>query len=119
MALPAIALCTDTSVITSIANDYGFEFIFSRQLEALANQNDVLIAISTKIKSLNIIEAIKKAKSMNLKVIILTGQEKTEIDNLCDLSLKVKSNSTPIIQQGHLFFGHAICLKIENSFFRN
>jgi D-sedoheptulose 7-phosphate isomerase len=115
--LSAIALTTDTSVITSISNDYGFEKLFSRQVQALGKKGDVLLAISTSGNSANILEGIKEARSAGITTIGLTGRSGGEMSQLCDLCLKVPSDDTPRIQEAHILTGHIICSMIENSLF--
>jgi D-sedoheptulose 7-phosphate isomerase len=116
--LSAIALTTDTSVITSISNDYGFEKLFSRQIQALGKKGDVLIALSTSGNSSNIIEGIKEAKKAGIFTIGLTGSSGGIMSDVCDLCLKVPSDDTPRIQEAHILIGHIICSLIENSLFR-
>jgi D-sedoheptulose 7-phosphate isomerase len=111
-ALPAIALTTDTSSITARANDYGFDDIFSRQVEALGQENDVLVAITTSGKSKNVIEAIKKAKSRGLKVISFTGANGIQTVEV-DIDLNVMSTNTQHIQEGHILIYHYICSSVE------
>lgn len=113
-ALNAIALTTNTSVLTAIANDYDFEDIFARQIQAYGNQGDVFIAISTSGNSKNVIKAIQEAKNRGLKIIGLTGSKPCAMDNLCDLTIKVPSENTPIIQEAHIMIGHIICALVEN-----
>ncbi len=115
--LPAIALTTDTSAITAIANDYGYEKIFSRQIEALGKKGDVLIAISTSGNSKNIIEAIKKAKENGLITIALTGRDGGEMRDICDINLIVPSENTARIQEIHIMIGHIFCAKVDNELF--
>ena len=115
--LSAIALTTDTSVITSISNDYGFEKLFSRQVQALGKKGDVLLALSTSGNSANIIEGIKEAKRNSITTIGLTGRSGGNMSLLCDLCLKVPSDDTPKIQEAHIMIGHIICSMIENSLF--
>ena len=110
-SLPAISLCSNNSIITAISNDYSFENIFIRQLEGLANKNDILIAISTSAKSKNILKAIEYAKENNLKVIFLTGKNKTNID--VDIEINAPSCVTCEIQELHIAIGHIICEIIE------
>lgn len=112
-ALPAIALTTDSSVITSISNDRDYEEIFSRQIEALGNKEDVLMAISTSGNSPNIIQAINSAKEKQLYVIGFTGASGGKMANLCDVLFKVKSLNTMRIQEGHLFLEHIIVELVE------
>jgi D-sedoheptulose 7-phosphate isomerase len=110
--LPAIALTTDTSILTACANDYSFDYIFARQIEALGNEGDIFIAISTSGKSKNIIEAIKTAKNKGLKVFGLTGKDGGEMKDLCDCII-VKSEDTAIIQEVHEFILHFIARNLE------
>jgi len=112
-ALPVIALTTDTSVITAVANDFGFEQIFSRQIEALGCSGDVLIAISTSGTSLNILNAIKRARSMGIKLVGLTGQTNPEFCNLVDFPIVVPTRDVAQIQQGCLIILHILCDLIE------
>jgi D-sedoheptulose 7-phosphate isomerase len=116
-ALAAIALTTDTSVLTAIGNDYGYEDVFSRQIEAFGQSGDVFIAISTSGNSPNIIKAITQAKALGLSVIGLTGQGGGAMKPLCDICFCVPSNSTPRIQEGHLLIEHTLCVCIEEELF--
>lgn len=113
----AIALTTNTSILTAIGNDYSHEYIFARQVEAYGVKGDVYIAISTSGNSKNIIKSIKEAKKKEITVIGLTGMEKSEMDSLCDLVIKVPSSITPIIQESHIMLGHIICGIIEEDLF--
>ncbi len=115
-ALSAIALTTDTSVITSIANDFGYEYVFSRQIESLANSKDVIIGISTSGKSSNVIRAIKVASKLNCKTIGFSGQKGGEMNQICDLNLVSPSMETPRIQEMHIIIGHTICHLIDQEF---
>ena len=117
-ALPCIALTTNTSTITAWSNDYGFETIFERQLEALGNKGDTLVAISTSGNSKNVIKAIQKAKEMNIKIIALLGNEGGKIKNFADLNIVVKSNDTPRIQEAHIMIIHILCELIEKTLFK-
>lgn len=112
-ALAAISLASNNSTITAIANDYGFEKVFSRQIEALGTKNDVLIALSTSGNSKNIIEALKFAKESGLITMGLTGQKTSAMDVFCDVLLKIPSDDTPIIQESHIMLGHLICKMVE------
>ena len=114
--LPAISLTTDSSVITSIANDYGFLHVFDRQINALAKKGDVVIAISTGGTSLNVIKALVAANKLGCKTIGLSGKGGGEFNDLCDVNLIVKSNDTPRIQEMHILIGHTICHLIEQEF---
>lgn len=115
--MASIALTTDTSILTAIGNDYGFEKIFARQIEALGKESDVFIAISTSGNSKNIIEALKTARKMGLITVGLTGENGGMMDVLCDLCIKVPSTSTPRIQECHILIGHIICSMVENNLF--
>ena len=116
--LPSIALTVDTSSITAIANDYGYENVFSRQLEGLGVKGDVLIAISTSGKSKSILEAIKKAKEMNIKVISLTGENISEMNKNSDICINTPSNQTNHIQEMHITIGQLICGLVEEKLFK-
>jgi D-sedoheptulose 7-phosphate isomerase len=115
--LAAIALTTDTSIITAIGNDYGFEYIFSRQIEALGKAGDVLIAISTSGNSLNILRAIGVAKKYNITVIGLTGKDGGAMNGKCNILYKADSLNTQIIQEAHIKLGHEFCSTIERKMF--
>lgn len=114
-ALPALALTTNTSVLTSLANDYGYEIIFARQLEALGQKNDVAMGISTSGKAKNVNLAIKQAKKMGIKTVALTGGGGGALAKLADISLIVPSSSTPRIQEAHITIGHIICELVEEA----
>ena len=112
-ALPAIALTTNTSTLTAMANDYGYETVFSRQVEALVNEKDVVIGISTSGNSPNVIEAIKAAKTKGARTIGLTGRNGGKLAEVADLVLAVPSDSTPRIQEAHITIGHIVCELVE------
>jgi len=114
-AIASISLTTDTSAITAIGNDFDFNEIFSRQIEAIGESGDVLYAISTSGNSKNIINAIKVAKGLEIKTIGVTGQDGGELNNLCDKIIKVPSISADRIQEMHIAIGHIICEQIENN----
>tara|TARA_B100000767_G_C19746971_1_gene528990 strand:- start:617 stop:1186 length:570 start_codon:yes stop_codon:yes gene_type:complete len=114
--LSAIALTTDTSVITSISNDYGYLHVFERQVEALANEGDLLIAISTGGSSPNVVNALKISKSLGCKSIGLSGKSGGEFNKLCTINLVVPSTDTPRIQELHIVIGHTICHLIDQAF---
>lgn len=116
--LSAIALTTDTSVITSVSNDSGFDEIFSRQVEALGKPGDILLLISTSGKSPNILKAAETAKRQKITIIGLTGKTGGDLTRLCDLSINVPSTETPRIQEGHNLIIHIVCGLIENYMFR-
>ncbi len=111
--LPAIALTTDTSAITAIGNDYGFERIFSRQIEALANKGDVLIGISTSGNSPNVLAAAMKAREMGCETIGLTGAKGKKLASLCDASVLVPSERTARIQEAHITIGQLWCEMVD------
>ncbi|MBD1394640.1 D-sedoheptulose-7-phosphate isomerase [Mucilaginibacter glaciei] len=115
--LSSIALTTDTSVITAIGNDYGYEKLFSRQVQAIGNTGDVFIGISTSGNSPNIIAALLECKSKGLKTIGLTGDRGGEMTNLCDICIEVPSSETPRIQEAHILIGHIICFLVEEEIF--
>ncbi len=115
--LPGIALTTDTSALTAIGNDYGYDRVFDRQVEALANKGDLLIGISTSGNSKNVINALKVAREMGCKTLGLTGRDGGAMNELCDINLVVPSNDTPRIQEMHILFAHTICQIIDNEFF--
>ncbi len=110
---PAIALTTNTSTLTAVANDYGYEVVFSRQVEALVNEKDVVIGISTSGNSPNVIEAIKTAKMKGAKTIGLTGGDGGKLAEVADLVLAVPSDSIPMIQEAHITIGHIVCELVE------
>ena len=111
--LPAIALTTDTSTLTSIGNDFGFDHIFERQIETLANANDVVIGISTSGQSINVLNGLKMASKIGCATIGLTGQSDATMRLICDVNLKVPSQDTPRIQEMHILIGHIMCQIIE------
>lgn len=113
-AISSIALTTDTSIMTAISNDYGFEFVFSRQLEGLAREGDVLIALTTSGNSESILNAVQKAKGLNVLTVLLTSIKYTGDQG--DFVLKVESTKTEQIQHAHTAIGHVICELIESSF---
>jgi len=116
-ALPAIALTTDTSIITAIGNDYGYEKLFSRQIEANGVKGDAFLGISTSGNSKNIIEGLKVAKEKRLLTIGLTGESGGKIKEFCDYCICVPSKETPRIQEAHILVGHILCSVIEEAFF--
>jgi D-sedoheptulose 7-phosphate isomerase len=115
--LAAIALTTDTSVLTAIGNDYGFDYVFARQIEALGRKGDVFIAISTSGNSANILRAADAARERGLGVIGFTGKTGGHLAEKCDLCLRVPSTETPRIQEGHEVLGHLLCGLIEAELF--
>ena len=114
-AFPAIALTTNTSTLTAVANDYGYDNVFSRQIEALVNEKDVVIGISTSGNSSSVVQAIKIAKMMGAKTIALTGGNGGKLAEVADLVLIVPSDSTPRIQEAHITIGHIVCELVERA----
>ena len=116
-ALPAIALTTDTSILTAVGNDYGFDEIFKRQVEALAEPGDVVFGISTSGKSVNVKRAIEAGKNIGAKTLGLLGCDGGDIASVVDLHLTVPSSETPRIQEAHLVIIHIICDLVEKGLF--
>jgi len=116
-ALPAIALTTDSSVLTSIANDYDYSRIFARQVEALAKEGDVVIGISTSGSSSNVIEAVKTAKEKGVKTVGFTGNKGGKLAELVDFVIGVPSDETPRVQESHITILHIICCLVERELF--
>jgi D-sedoheptulose 7-phosphate isomerase len=112
-----IALTTDSSVLTAIGNDYGFEQVFSRQVAGIGRAGDVFIAISTSGRSPNILAACKVAKQMGITTIGLTGAKGGTLPSLCDVTLRIPDDKTPFIQQLHITIGHIICALAEEAMF--
>jgi len=115
--LPAFALTTDTSVLTAIGNDYGYERLFARQVEAVGVRGDVLFAISTSGRSPNVLAALQVARDRGLVTVGMTGKTGGQMPGRCDYVLQVPSDATPRIQEGHIAMGHAICELIEAQMF--
>ena len=114
-ALPALALTTDTSALTDIGNDYGFKYIFSRQIEAIGNKGDILIAITTSGNSLNLIEALKIAKRKKILTFCFSGNNGGKIKKVCEYSIIIPSKNADKIQVIELFLGQVLCGLIEDS----
>ena len=115
--LAAFALTTDTSVLTAIGNDYGYERVFARQVEAVGNAGDVFVGISTSGRSPNVLSALDVARAKGLVTVGMTGRGGGRMPERCDYLLRVPSDSTPRIQEGHIAMGHAICQIIEAQMF--
>jgi D-sedoheptulose 7-phosphate isomerase len=115
-ALAAIALTTNSSSLTAVANDFGFEEIFARQLEAFAKPEDLILAISTSGNSSNVLRGLETARALGLKKIGLTGNDGGKLRNLVDICLAVPSSSTPRIQEAHALIIHILCGIVENAF---
>jgi D-sedoheptulose 7-phosphate isomerase len=117
--LPAIALTTDTSILTSISNDYGYADSFAKQVKALGKEGDVAIGISTSGTAANVIKAIQAAKEMGLKTVGLAGRDGGELAKLVDIALVVDSQSVPRIQEVHMTIGHALCEMVDRMLFQH
>ncbi len=116
-SIPSLALTTDTSNLTAIGNDYGYDQVFSRQLEGMGQEGDIFIGISTSGNSVNIIKAFESAKKKNIMTVALTGRDGGEMAKMADIALVVPSNATPRIQESHILIGHIICDIIEKEIF--
>lgn len=117
--LAAVALTTDSSVLTAIGNDYGYERVFERQVLGLGNARDAFLAISTSGRSPNIIRALEAARSKNMLTLGFCGEDARDMGPLCDISLRVPSQNTPLIQQLHIIAAHIICGGVEAEIFGN
>jgi D-sedoheptulose 7-phosphate isomerase len=117
VALPAISLATDTSALTALGNDYGFNTVFSRQIEALGNAGDVAIGISTSGNSPNVVEALDAARKRGLMTIGFTGEDGGQMNGRADVLFRVPSRMTPRIQETHITLGHVLCELIDRELF--
>ncbi len=117
-SLPAIALTTDTSILTSIANDYDFADVFAKQVKALGREGDVAIGISTSGAAANVIKAVKVAGDMGIQTVGLTGKDGGELARVVDLALLVDSQSIPRIQEVHITIGHVVCEMVDRMLFQ-
>lgn len=115
--LPAIALTTDSSILTAIGNDYGYEKLFARQVQAHGNKGDIFIGYSTSGRSPNILRALEEARGLGLVCVGLTGNRGGPMHELCDYLLEIPSDDTPKIQEGHLVLGHILCGLVEQRLF--
>lgn len=116
-AFNAISLCANNSVITALSNDYGYEKVFSRQIEAIGKDGDIVFALSTSGNSENVIEALKISREMKLMTIGLTRFSPSAMDNLCDILIKIPSDEVPIIQEAQMLLGHLICKVVEEAIY--
>ena len=114
--LPGLALTTDTSVLTAVGNDYGYDMIFERQVEALANKGDILIGISTSGNSPNVVRAIEKGKELGCTSIGFLGKDGGNLKNICDYPLVVASSTNARIQEMHIMLGHIVCEYIDENY---
>ncbi len=117
-ALSSLSLSSDPSVVTAIGNDYGYENLFVRQVEAHGRPGDVFIGLSTSGKSPNVLKAITRAKELGLTTVALTSEKGSDMAKACDLSVQVPSGVTPKIQECHIMIGHAICAGVEEALFK-
>ncbi len=115
--LPAIALTTDTSLLTALGNDFGFDTVFERQVQAIGRKGDLLVAISTSGKSPNVVRAMKVARSMKIRTVALLGEMGGEMAELADISLQVPSGDQPRIQEGQITVAHILCHLVEEALF--
>lgn len=115
-ALAGIALTTDTSALTAIGNDYGYDMVFQRQLCAIASRSDLLVAISTSGNSKNVLNAINSARNIGVATLGLSGRDGGAMNQICDLNLVIASNDTARIQEMHILIGHIICQAVDNAF---
>jgi D-sedoheptulose 7-phosphate isomerase len=111
--LPAIALTTDTSILTSVGNDYGYDYIFARQVEALCSPQDLVIGLTTSGNSANVVRAIETAREIGAVTVGMTGGTGGKLAALCDFNLIMPSSDTPRIQEAHIFIGHSLCDLLE------
>ncbi|MDR7484818.1 MAG: SIS domain-containing protein [Armatimonadota bacterium] len=116
--VPAVALTADTAVLTAVGNDYGFDRVFARQVEALVGAGDVVIAISTSGRSANVVEGVRAARRTGARVVVLTGSEGGALARLADVVIRVPSTQTARIQEAHIAIGHAICAIVEAAWVR-
>ena len=116
-SIPSLALTTDTSNLTAIGNDYGYDQVFSRQLEGMGQEGDIFIGISTSGNSVNIMKAFESAKKKGITTIALTGRDGGEMAKMADVALIVPSHATPRIQESHILIGHILCDIIEKEIF--
>ncbi|WP_304546551.1 D-sedoheptulose-7-phosphate isomerase [Sulfurimonas microaerophilic] len=116
-SIPSLALTTDTSNLTAIGNDYGYDYIFSRQLEGMGQEGDIFIGISTSGNSINLLKAFESAKKKGIYTVALTGKDGGQMAKDADMAIVVPSNSTPRIQESHILIGHILCDIIEQEIF--
>lgn len=116
-AFNAISLTSNNALITALSNDFSYDKAFSRQIEAIGKKGDILFAMSTSGNSKNVIEALKISNEMNLITIGFTGSNKTKMDDLCSILVKIPSTETPTIQEATIMLGHLICLLVEDELF--
>jgi len=113
--LPGISLTTDTSVLTAVGNDYGYDRVFDRQVDALAREGDLIIGISTSGNSKNVLRALSLGRNMGCKTIGFSGRDGGAMDEFCDINIVVPSDDTPRIQEMHIMIGHIMCQAVDDS----
>ena len=113
--LPGIALTTDTSILTAVANDFGYEEVFARQLRALARRGDVLVCLSTSGGSENVLRAAREAVALGVRVVALMGPTASPLDDTADVSMHLPGETSGLVQQGHIAVGHALCATVESA----
>jgi D-sedoheptulose 7-phosphate isomerase len=113
--LPSIALTTDTSILTSVGNDYGYDYVFARQIEALCTEKDLVVGISTSGNSANVLRAIEAAKAVGAATVGWTGEGKGKLGELCDVTLAAPSKVTARIQEAHILIGHILCELVDDA----
>ncbi len=116
ISIPAFSLVSNVSTLTALSNDFGYDSIFSKQLAVYAKRGDILIAISTSGKSLNVIKAVETAKKLNMRIIVMTGKIETELSEMTDVTIMVPSDDTPRIQEAHILIGHIFASILEREF---
>lgn len=116
-SLPSLAFHTNTSILTATANDFGYEFVFERQVSSFVDEGDVVIGISTSGNSPNVIKGLIKAKEKGAITVGFTGEKKSKVEEIADICLKIPSSDTPRIQEGHITVGHIICYLVEKELF--
>lgn len=114
--LPSIALTTDTSILTAAGNDYGFEFVYTRQIEALCTAKDMVVGISTSGNSPNVLRGIEAAKEIGAYTVGMTGNKQGKLDTLCDLTIAIPSAVTARIQEAHILIGHILCELLDQAY---
>ncbi|MDX1798972.1 MAG: D-sedoheptulose 7-phosphate isomerase [Candidatus Lokiarchaeia archaeon] len=117
-SLPSLAFHTNTSVLTATANDFGYDFVFERQVSSFVEKGDIVVGLSTSGNSTNVIKGLLKAKEKGAITIGFTGQKQNKVEEIADICLKIPSTDTPRIQEGHITVGHIICYLVEKELFK-
>jgi D-sedoheptulose 7-phosphate isomerase len=116
-ALPAVALTTDTSILSSVANDYGYERVFQRQVEALGRPGDLLVGISTSGNSGNVVNAMEAARKMKMAIVVFTNASGGKMAGMADVAIRIPAENTARVQEGHITVGHILCDLVERKLF--